>query len=173
MKHHPRDPWERQPGEAVKAFRAFVAYRDDDDRSLVKVGRELGRSPQLIERWSKRWRWVERVASWADHLDAEKRRARVRAIEELEERHAQLAKSTLNLVVKELIRRQSQPLERMSVTEMARLFEVSVKVERLALGADTERVAVEHSGEVETRAKIDLSKLSNETLDRLIAELGA
>jgi hypothetical protein len=164
---HQRQSWERQTGESTKAFRAFVAYRDDEDRSLVKVGCELGVSPQLIERWSRRWRWVERVAAWTDHLDAEKRRARVKAIEELEQRHAQLAKSMLNLAVKELIRRQNEPVERLTATELARLVEVSVKVERLALGADTERIG----GEVGMR--IEPALLSTPVLRQLLAEAKA
>jgi len=33
----------------------------------------LGKSAQLIERWSVKWNWVERVADWGDEQDRQNR----------------------------------------------------------------------------------------------------
>jgi len=59
-------------------------------RSLVKVGRELGKSSQLVERWSTKWNWVERAAEWGDEQNRKHRRAQTDAVEKMNERHAPL-----------------------------------------------------------------------------------
>jgi hypothetical protein len=54
--------WSRQPDESARAFEAFELYRDmGAERSLAKVGRELGKSTALMERWSATHDWVDRV----------------------------------------------------------------------------------------------------------------
>jgi hypothetical protein len=48
-----REPWERQPGESEQAFGAWTQYMlMDPPRSLRRVGQELGKSHQLLDRWS-------------------------------------------------------------------------------------------------------------------------
>ncbi len=54
--------WSRQEGESARAFEAFALYRDmGPERSLAKVGRGLGKSRGLMERWSSAHDWVDRV----------------------------------------------------------------------------------------------------------------
>lgn len=54
--------WERQPSESQVAFEAFRLYRDGAPRrSIREVAAELGKRRQLLERWSTRHRWVDRV----------------------------------------------------------------------------------------------------------------
>jgi len=54
--------WERQENESARAYEGFCAYRDmGPSRSLAKVGRLLGKSRALIERWSAEHEWVDRV----------------------------------------------------------------------------------------------------------------
>ncbi len=56
----PEDPWERRPGE--RAFAAFAHYRDlGTDRSLRRVGQDLGKSRAAIEKLSVKWDWVGRA----------------------------------------------------------------------------------------------------------------
>lgn len=65
-------PWCRQQGESRLAFAAFELYRDGaarGARSIRGVARELGKSRQLLERWSVRWRWVERCERYDSALD--------------------------------------------------------------------------------------------------------
>ncbi len=48
--------------ETPVAFQAFVIYRDmGPERSLAAVGRKLGKSKALMERWSSRHGWVLRA----------------------------------------------------------------------------------------------------------------
>ena len=37
------------------------------------VARDLGKSAQLIARWSAKWNWVERVGEWGDEQDRQNR----------------------------------------------------------------------------------------------------
>lgn len=69
MEQHDRNPWDQQPNETGKAYAAFLAYRDlGIARTSAEVGRQLGKSAELIRRWKKQWAWEERVAAWDGHL---------------------------------------------------------------------------------------------------------
>lgn len=71
-----REPWEETPGESVEAHRAFLAYRDiEAGRTLEGARKALGKGAgyrRLCERWSSRWRWVDRARAWDDHLRRER-----------------------------------------------------------------------------------------------------
>lgn len=81
-------PWERRTGESGPAFDAFVAYRDDPDRSLRAVAQQLTKSGSLIRRWSVRHHWVERACAWDDHVDESRRAAVVETAADMARRHA-------------------------------------------------------------------------------------
>ena len=63
-------PPPRERGQSRKSYRAFVAWWRL--RSIRKAAKELGRSRQLLERYSVRDRWVERKKA----IDLERRRER-------------------------------------------------------------------------------------------------
>jgi len=87
-------PWRRQPGESHQVFAAFELYRDGairGRRSIRKTAGKLGKSRQLLERWSVKWRWVERC----DRFDLAVDRLRQgRALAEITERAAQAARAS-------------------------------------------------------------------------------
>jgi hypothetical protein len=88
----PEYPWERQPGE--RAFEAFARYRDlGPDRSLRRVGRDLGKSRAAIEELSVRWDWVARAFAYDAHLDRQRQIANERSFLEMNERHARLGQA--------------------------------------------------------------------------------
>lgn len=64
-------PWDRRlDGETEKAFVAFCDYRGlpQGQRSLAAVSAMQGHQGQRhIERWSSRYRWVDRVAAYDAH----------------------------------------------------------------------------------------------------------
>ena len=165
-----RYPWERQLYESRKAFEAFCIYRDmGPARSLVKVGRELGKSTQLVERWSAKWNWVERTAEWGDDQDRELRRTQTDDIKKMNERHANLAAALQGKVIEKLQSVMPDPVtktihpdvERMTMVSLSRLVEVGVKVERQARGEAGELVEekVESTGH--------LAHLTTEELEQL------
>src|SRR4051794_12380649 len=65
--------WDRKAGESEEAYAAFLSYRDMGvSRSLDRVGKALGKSGGLCERWSSRHGWAERCRGWDNHLQAQR-----------------------------------------------------------------------------------------------------
>ena len=58
-------PYAQRINETAKAYAAFRAYCDmGEERTLRSVGEKFRKSETLIERWSSRHEWKERVAAW-------------------------------------------------------------------------------------------------------------
>ena len=61
--------FEQQPKESAKAFAAFSLYLNlGAERSTAAVGKKLGKSEGLIERWAAKFDWTARVQSYAAHF---------------------------------------------------------------------------------------------------------
>src|ERR1039457_4106793 len=64
-----KHPFEQQPRESNKAFAAFSLYLSlGPERSIREVGKQLGKSEGLIERWAAKFGWTDRVAAHGAHL---------------------------------------------------------------------------------------------------------
>jgi hypothetical protein len=70
-------PWERQSGEPLKCYQAFLVYlglettlRSIDHAWATAKGRQPDgkRSARAWERWSRKFSWVSRVEARADYL---------------------------------------------------------------------------------------------------------
>lgn len=157
-----RDPWSRQKGESRQAFEAFCVYRDlGRIRSQEKVANELGKSAQLMSRWSSKWGWVERVAAWEEELDRQNRLAQIEDRKEMAKRHINEAMMFQQKVLERM--RELKPSE-LTPNDMARWFETAVKIERLSRGETTEITKQEHSG------NIDISERTKEIEKRLFGD---
>jgi len=179
-------PTERQPGETDKAFAAFRIYLEQGpSRSTATVGEQLGhRSSKQAEKWSARWRWVERVAA-DDNRQAkagdEERAAvvakRSRRQAEIAQAHqevtAVVAHEVLDRVEKARRAGEDSPLAKLTFRElinlegnMARAHARVTVTERLALGITTEQ-----PGEPLPRSEAEeaAARLSREELDRRLA----
>jgi hypothetical protein len=164
------------PGESPKAYAGFCLYRDlgprrsleeasrlyhgspPRDRTSTKAGRKPGASG-LIRRWAQRWDWRARAAAWDREVERVKHRRQVEAIEEMAERHAKEALMLQNKAVERP--RQLRPEELTPRETLAFLVEAA-KLERLARGEPTERVAEEHHFP-------DVKELTDDELARIIA----
>ena len=68
--------FEQQPRESAKAFAAFSAYLGmGPERSLAAVAEKLGKSKQMMEKWSKRYDWPARVQAHGAYLAVVEREA--------------------------------------------------------------------------------------------------
>src|SRR5512146_3060202 len=90
--------FERQPRESAKAFAAFTAYLGmGPERSLSGVGAKLGKSKQMMEKWSRRFDWPARVAAHGAHLALVEREAAEAVVQakgaDWAERYAELRES--------------------------------------------------------------------------------
>jgi hypothetical protein len=72
-------PWLQLPPKTGKGgatetavnYASFEVYRDlpVSERSISRVAQLLGCSEKLLEKWSSRFYWVERITAWKRHLD--------------------------------------------------------------------------------------------------------
>lgn len=167
--------------ESAKAAEAFTHYCAlGSGRSLVKLlpilGKENGYLRQL-ERWSREFDWQERVKQYDAQRNREKLQRSEELLQQMEERHVQIALS-LQLKMVKLIEKLDKD-EQIDARTAAQLLKYATDLERLARGA-----AIEHhieltgkdGGPVEYSSdarniNIDLSKLTTAQIDKLLAIL--
>ena len=162
-------PWEKQPDETSKAFQAFVIYRDLnlEDRSYAKVAQLLTKSRQVITDWGSKYHWQARIDEWEREFDRIKLKAKLDAIEKMNERHASQSVAisrTLFVPVEALLKKMNSPdwpktLQEMQDQPAMVLIEMAksvasvmpniMKMERLARGEPSEESRI--SGQVESR----------------------
>ena len=168
-------PWDRLPGESSKAYRAFCLYRDlGSRRSLNEASRVYhndsaanGNAARARRReasgqirlWASRWSWAARVEAWDQDLEQVKRSKLIEAIEEMADRHIKEAMMLQNKAVERL--RQLRPEELKPRETLDYLIEAA-KLERLARGEPTERIAEEHRFP-------NVKELSDEELAAIVA----
>jgi hypothetical protein len=130
----------RKTIESAPAFAAFRAYCTmGSTRSIRLVARALGKSAQLIARWSSHWNWQERVRAYDNFVSEQETAAFILERRSMARRQAQLGVLGQNIAATGLVQIQEQlqaagqkrPLK---VHEIARLLEVSSRLERLNRG---------------------------------------
>lgn len=142
-KQYEAAPWERQPGETIKAFEAFSVYRDlGVNRSIEKAGKALGKSRVTLEPWSAKFLWVKRAAAWDAEQDRVARQAQLDEIKKMRKRHATLASAMLVKAAKAL---QRIPEDEIKAGDVSRMVETAAKLERISRG-DVGEVVEERDG---------------------------
>lgn len=129
-------PWERQEDESPKSWEAFRAYRDmgAGRRSLRKLPELIGRVPNykpVLERWSVKYKWQDRVRAWDDYQDKVGREAALKELEEMKKRHIQQA---ISLQTKALQRLQKISPDELSAGNVLGFITEAIKIERMARG---------------------------------------
>lgn len=158
-------PWERQAGETEKAYLAFCQYRDtpQGERSVRQLAAKAGVRSKVWHGWSSKYSWVARAAAWDDWLDSLRRRETENAVKRAARRHIRLSRQLQELAGVELVkladRSEKGDVPVMRARDIPRALDVSVKLERLAMGEATDRV----------EGKLDFSKLSMDELQELKA----
>jgi hypothetical protein len=168
-------PWDPLPGESSKAYAAFGIYRDLGRRRSVDEASRLyhPKTPPpreeppprkreasgQIRTWAQRWNWGPRALAWDQELEHAKQNKQIEAIEEMAERHAREALMLQNKAVERL--RQLGP-EELTPREILAFLIEAAKLERLARGEPTERLAQEHRFP-------DVKELTDEELARIVA----
>lgn len=158
--------FEQQPKESVKAFAAFSLYLNmGTERSLVAVGRKLGKSGALLERWSARFAWPARVAAHAAHFAAVEREAteamtRTKAAQWLtrQEVHRDeewALRGELIVAGRAVLARFKDGVKGATLGDVARALDLASKLGRLASGMATDRT--ELTGEDGGPLRVELS----------------
>jgi len=137
--------WDRLPGESTKAYSAFAAYRDlGPDRSIAKAINASGKTTANLrqwEYWSSQHQWVDRASAYDDHGERRRLAQLEKERREMNERQAKIGVLGQNLAVKavEKLLAEVQSGEKiLGAAELARLLDVSAKLERLAHGESTD-----------------------------------
>lgn len=165
--------YERQKGETVKQFEAFITYRDMGlTRSLREVATVLNKSLALIGRWSSANNWVERVHEYDKEMDRKAILENIKKRRDMVSRHA---KTSMMFQQKIIQRMNSLQAHELSPGDLVRWLEIAVKIERLSLGESTEihENSLQHTGKnggpIETvnKQETDLSNLTDEELKSL------
>ncbi|GAB1371188.1 hypothetical protein MASR1M45_12500 [Candidatus Kapaibacterium sp.] len=110
--------WERQEEETLQSWEAFKLFRDMGiTRTMSAVARQLSTPDkyrgkyQVVQNWSYKWRWTERIIAYQKYLDAIYLEETKKNVKEMATRHAEYAKNTMQSVyvpVMEFIRKYSK-----------------------------------------------------------------
>lgn len=143
-------PFEKQPRESAKAFAAFSLYLSlGAERSTREVGKQLGKSEGLIERWAAKFGWTDRVAAHGAHLAVVEREAieasaRGKAAEwesreqKLRETEWAMHEAAIAAAKKGLAAYMDREKVYANLADIARMLEIASKLGRLATGLGTE-----------------------------------
>lgn len=163
--------FEQQVKESDKAFAAFSLYLSlGAERSLALVGRRLGKSVGLIERWSSRYDWAGRVAAHGAHLAQVEREATeavvrsksaewLRRQEKIREREWEMHEKCIAAAERGLKAFMEREKVYANLSDIARILEVASKLGRLASGLATDKT--ELTGEGGGPIQIELSAALN------------
>ena len=171
--------FEQQPKESGKAFAAFAMYLSmGSERSLAQVGKKLGKSEGLIERWSKRFDWGGRVQAHGAHFAAIEREAteavaRGKATEwlkrqqELREREWMMHEKCIAAAERGLKAFMEREKVYANLSDIARMLEVASKLGRLAAGMATDKTEItgEDGGPIRVELSAALSKIYGDVVD--------
>ena len=166
-------PFEKQPRESDKAFAAFSLYLSlGAERSTREVGKQLGKSEGLIERWAAKFDWRSRVAAHGAHLavverDAIEAAARSKAAEwesreqKLRETEWAMHEQAIAAAKRGLDAYMAREKVYANLADIARMLEIASKLGRLAtgLGTDGERRAGDDLPALRVEVTVALEKI--------------
>ncbi len=147
-----RPIYSRLCGETDKAFEAFRIYRDmGSERSIPKVAQQLTKSHTLLDRWAGKYSWSTRVKAYEDYLDNLAIEGAENARREMADRHIQLSGMLQSVSTAKLEEWQKQvqawqqdpqlnQLPDLTPSDVVRLIELGIRIERLCRGESTEVV---------------------------------
>jgi len=172
MSEEAKQAWDRLTGESSKAYAHFCLYRDMGlTRSIRQMPRVSGCTSVVrqLNRWSSRWRWVERCQSYDDHLQLQDRLRKEKERKDMLTRQWKIAVLGQNLVVKgieKLLADVEQGKRDLSASDASRLLDVAVKIERLSRGEPTE--ISELGGSDEHPIKVNLEDRARQAVERAL-----
>jgi len=141
--------WERRESESSQAYQAFCLYRDlGADRSIVSAynlcrekysgdesAQKASRAPGRWNKWSQQHAWLRRARAWDNEQDRLRRAVKAKELEEMIERHAQMAR----LFQRKVLERMSKiDASKLSAKDLVTWFKEAVLIERLCMGVVTE-----------------------------------
>lgn len=128
-----RQPWEKLPQETSLAFSYFARWRDlGPTRTYEAAAKSLGVRATLLSGLSKRYHWMDRADAWDEHLDRARCDARLRAAQEMDERHAVLAMLVQEKIITRLEGMDDSEVARIPMNDLMTMLNSATKLERTA-----------------------------------------
>lgn len=170
-------PWQQMEGESGKAYEAFCVFRDQGaTRSCSRVARHLGKSGQLIRRWSATYDWQARSAAWDRHLEAVRDQAWVKAQtahpDEIAAMNARHAEAAVAVQQKALLRLASISPDDLSPAQTLAWLVEAVKLERMARGEAKEDDAAGDEADQDAVVRLLADPESRRLASQLAARAG-
>jgi hypothetical protein len=185
-----RPIYDRQPDEPEKLWFAFKTYRDLTEerahravatiyRKKYKVRSKVETLITYLSKHSVIWRWKERANEWDRMIDTRLRNRKMRAREEMEARHLELAYEAsatamigLRAIKKAAEKAKAEGKEHLTVASVLDLAKFGVTTERTAKGEPSKIEEQRHKVDVDDKRKA-LQKLAEnpELLDSFIATM--
>src|SRR5688572_23378007 len=173
------DAFEQFPKESAKAYAAFSVYLGmGEERSLAAVGQKLGKSVGLMERWSRKFGWADRVQAHAAHLVTVERQAKevmargkaaewLKRSEQVREREWQMHEQCILAAERALKAFMAREKVYANLADISRILEVASKLGRLASGMATDRTELtgEDGGPIRIEFEMMLNKVYGPVLD--------
>lgn len=128
------NPWDQQPGEAPDVYKAFVEFRDSEDRKVRRPGDD-GATGSRRARQSATWSWAYRAKAWDRHVATQELDELVRYRIDMNRRHRRVARVAQGQFVTWLQRLTPEDVARWKPMEAVRVYETAVRIEREAAGA--------------------------------------
>ncbi len=180
-------PFEKQPRESDKAFAAFSLYLSlGAERSTREVGKQLGKSEGLVERWAAKFDWRSRVAAHGAHLAVVEREAieaaaRSKAAEwaarehQLRETEWAMHERAIAAAKRGLDAYMQREKVYANLADIARMLEIASKLGRLAtgLGTDGDRRKGDELPALRVEVKVALEKIYGEPLPGEVVDVEA
>ncbi len=147
--------WEQREGESPRVFQAFVVFRELGARRTLREAARKFYSPddenaevspaqlKRFQRWSAEHQWVRRANEYDVYLAQEQTEARLKAIEQMNERQALFGTRLQYLAFERL---QATDLKDLPTTEALRWLVEGSRIERLARGEATRRDEISGNG---------------------------
>ena len=165
--------FEQQPKESAKAYEAFSVYLNmGPERSLAAVGKRLGKSAGLMERWSRKYDWAARVEAHAAHLATVEREATeavarsrsaewIKRREQVREREWQMHEKCIAAAQRAFEAFMAREKVYANLADISRMLEVASKLGRLAAGMATDKTEItgEDGGPIRIELEAALKKV--------------
>ena len=141
-------PWERMPGESVRNYEYFCAYRDmryipaanadeipkldlKHDRSLRRLSEKLGVNKRTLGDLSTRFNWVVRCDAYDLYILRRQRDRNEDRILKMRENHAAVGEQLWKRGLRRIVTLTDAEIE---AADVVRMLDVGVKIERLSRG---------------------------------------
>lgn len=144
--------------EGEKAFLAFCDFfKQGPDRSHDVTAKNLGKQKSLILRWSCRYNWESRIQRWNNEQMKVFRDAVLEETRTAAKEHIRLSRDIQKIIDERL---KTFDAKKLNADNLAKWFDISTKIERLALEQPTENVGLSNpaGGELTNRIEVVLVK---------------